>query len=223
MIERTDNTIRVMVTGHRRFSYPSEAENERFGILIRNWLNDQLTSLVTNTDTDVEIEAVSGMALGADTIFANLALLHDTGLVAAIPFRYQCGWKRERKRNGNIRYHRVSNKGYWAMHYAGEYFEILTKAKKIVEVDKVKGYAMPRVEPHIYHPAKFNIRNKWMVDYTLAGKNGVCLAIHSGKPGGTANCVALAKQAGLQVIQYWPTHQELDRLKYNNDVSDIPF
>ena len=227
MIKQSNSTIRIMVTGHRKYDHDYNA-NRRIELLVGFWLSSQLNRL-NSYKTDLEIEAISGMALGADLNFADHAAgLSNIELVAALPFRYQSGYKRLRRQHTTPYYKRVSHRT-WPLGAARAYFALLSKAKEIVEVDKVKGYAMPRVAPHSYHPAKFNIRNKWMVDYTLAGMNGVCLAIWSGRPGGTANCVALAKEAGLHVVQYWPTQHEIEHARMDalprepESYDDLPF
>ena len=203
--------------------------NTRIELLVGFWLTNQLNR-INDYDTELNIEAISGMALGADLTFAAYAATcSNIELIAALPFRYQSGYKRQRSHGRRSIYYKRVNPKAWPLITVRGYFDLLSQAKEIVEVDKVKGYAMPRVEPHTYHPAKFNIRNKWMVDYTLAGVNGICLAIWSGRPSGTANCVAQAKKAGLHIVQYWPTKREIESPDLQRPVpsperyEDIPF
>lgn len=69
----------VMVTGHRKFT-PDETE----------WLEPMLYSTIRRLKRFHGLEeAISGMALGADTIWAEAALVEEIPLAAYIPFEVQ--------------------------------------------------------------------------------------------------------------------------------------
>jgi len=119
-------------------------------------------------------EAISGMALGSDTIFANAVLeLKEEGypikLVCAIPCRgFTSKWPKES---------------------VEEYAKIVKKA------DFVK-----LVVDDAYAPAHMQARNKWMVDRIAKDSSGLGVAIWSGEPGGTANCIKYLKKKNVSVL-----------------------
>lgn len=107
-------------------------------------------------------EAITGMALGADTLWALAALQQGIPLTAAIPFRGQ-----------ELR---------WPTRSQNIYNQILKAATKIVYV-----HDEPAPTEH-YKVAKYmQDRNVWMVDH--ADK---LLAVWDGSSGGTKNCIVYA-------------------------------
>lgn len=53
-----------------------------------------------------------------------------------------------------------------------------------------------------YNPAKMQARNEWMVD-----RAGTVLALHGGRPGGTANCVDYAREKGREILNIWREYE----------------
>lgn len=120
------------------------------------------------------IHCISGMALGADTIFAE-AVVHmknlgwPVQLIAAVPFKGQ--------------------ESRWNAKSQAKYHEILRQADQIKVVCD-GGYS----------PAKMQIRNEWMVNnshFTLAIWSGT-------QKGGTWNCIQYARRMGKVVWHLHP-------------------
>lgn len=114
-------------------------------------------------------EAITGMALGVDTVFALAVLeLRDKGypihLYCAIP----C----------------IGQDNRWPWSSKKQYHDILNQADTVTMVSN---------EP--YSPYLMQKRNEYMVD--LSDK---VIAVWNGMPGGTANCIQYAKDAGKKII-----------------------
>jgi uncharacterized phage-like protein YoqJ len=75
----------------------------------------------------------------------------------------------------------------WGKQAQGLYYRILDRAKDVVYV-----------EQGAYAAWKMQSRNEWMVS-----KADLVLALFSGAPGGTANCVDYASRAGVPVWNLW--------------------
>ncbi len=129
------------------------------------------------------MQCISGMALGADTIFAE-AVIHMKALdwpiqlIAAVPFAGQ-----ESRWNGSAK---------------AKFHAILSQA----DVVKV-------VSPGGYSAHKMQTRNQWMVDnshFTLAVWNGV-------QKGGTWNCIQYARQQGKVIWHLHPETLECQILE----------
>lgn len=99
-----------------------------------NFIKDRIIDILNNTDTDT---IITGMALGADTLFAlvGLEMPKIQKIIAAIPFEGQ--------------------ETMWPSNSQNRYHWILSQPK----VEKVY------VSEPGYHPAKMQIRNQWMVDH----------------------------------------------------------
>lgn len=65
--------------------------------------------------------------------------------------------------------------------------KILPLADEVVYVDTLPDYAFSSVENGVYHPAKMQLRNRYMVD-----NSGIVVAVYDGTKGGTGNCVKYA-------------------------------
>jgi len=62
-------------------------------------------------------------------------------------------------------------------------------------VDSIEGYEFKGVPVGEYHPAKMQIRNRYMVN-----NSDIVIAVWNGSKGGTANCVNYAKKQGKEII-----------------------
>ena len=60
------------------------------------------------------------------------------------------------------------------------------------------------VSPGAYASWKFERRNEWMVDHADR-----VVALWSGAPGGTARCVAYARQTGTPIDNIWARWRNL--------------
>lgn len=77
--------------------------------------------------------------------------------------------------------------------------ELLKKHEKQADitlcVDTVVGYQLNNIKEKIYHPAKMQKRNEYMVD-----NSQFLVAVHNGdEEGGTANCIKYAKSKGNEI------------------------
>ena len=147
----------VGVTGHRPnklWGYGEEAKipEEKMRVYFMNTLLGMKAT-----------EAITGMALGVDTIYARAVLgLKDMGydvkLTCAIPCRnHNSKWKSQKA--------------------IDEYNYILSRADKVVLVSDCD-----------YNNAVMQLRNEWIVD-----NSDVIIAVWDGSKGGTDNCVKYAK------------------------------
>lgn len=121
---------RVMVTGHR------DVRGDR-AIAVRESLRQVLTGLRARRETLV---ALSGMAIGADIEFAEVALDLGIPLVAAIPLEGQ--------------------DSVWPEHARRRYHNVLVRAVCIVEVWKDPLYLRATVN------ARLHARNLWLIDHS---------------------------------------------------------
>ena len=77
-----------------------------------------------------------------------------------------------------------------------EYINMLRKANKVVRVDRLENYKIKGLEQDIYHPAKMQKRNEYMIDNC-----NILIALWNGTSGGTKNCINYAKKKeNVQII-----------------------
>lgn len=122
---------------------------------------------------------ITGMALGIDTLVANIAVERNIPFIAAIPFKGQ---------------HRV-----WIGKSQGLYHILLSKAEqiKIVDSNKIGNYKYYLTLPETaFQPAKMHKRNQWMVDNC-----DVLIAIWDGSQGGTYSCIEYATRMKKRIIR----------------------
>jgi len=169
-----DNRFTICVTGHR--------PGQLFGYDIKSSKYDKIKRVLRNTMISISNSAyekcgvdtfryMSGMALGIDTIFFELALelRQSSGeftieTAAAIPFRGQ-----EFK---------------WPYESRKHYHELLEQADEIITVCK-----------GAYEPWKLQRRNEFMVDHS----DSVIAVYNGSKVGGTYNCVQYAKKLNKDI------------------------
>ena len=170
-----DNRFSLCVTGHR--------PNQLFGYdiyskkydLIREKLEKVMVSESQRAYDKYGVDTfryISGMALGIDTIFFEIALWlrehsgdFTVEVVAAVPFLGQeSAWPKESRK---------------------QYHELLEQADETIVVSKGG-----------YEPWKMQRRNEFMVDHS-----DVVLAVYNGaKFGGTKNCVDYAQKQNKELI-----------------------
>ena len=116
---------------------------------------------------------ISGMALGIDTLWAELAVKLGVPLIAALPFKGQ---------------HTA-----WPSKSQDRYWNLLKQANQIHICDTNKTYTKFEdfLEADIteFTGSKMQKRNIWMVD-----ECNLLVAVWNGTPGGTANCVNYANE-----------------------------
>ena len=174
--------IRIAFTGHRKdkldlYNHP---ENE---VKIRLELTKVITEIIKTTKPNEVIYFYSGGALGFDQIafdvVERLKKMFKTRTIVNevdVPFENQYTvWSEEEQR---------------------EYINMLRKANKVVRVDRLENYKIKGLEQDIYHPAKMQKRNEFMVDNC-----DILIALWNGTSGGTKNCINYAKKKeNVQII-----------------------
>ena len=198
-------TRHIMVTGHRKF----DADRVRIENQMRIYLQDKKTEYP-------ELVAITGMAFGADLLFARSAFAVRVPFIAAVPFAYQCGWRpKEIHPNEDLglpdvsrwqeNYETSPGKIHWPWHSASEYFRMLQQASQVVYVDEEEGYKLRGVATKIYHPAKMRMRNNWMIAHA-----DEALAIYDGRgKGGTFNALSTLQKEGKTYTVINPVRRPL--------------
>lgn len=125
---------------------------------------------------------ISGMALGADTLFAEAVLECKRAglpinLVCAVPFTGQ--------------------EGNWPAKSQERFRGILSRADQ-VEI----------VSPGKYSPAKMQVRNEWMVEHAMV----VMAVWDGKQSGGTWNCIQYARQRNRWMVQLHPQGLTIERM-----------
>ena len=162
--------MKICVTGHR----PNKLYGYNLSDIRWQKLKEQFKTILVENDCT---EAITGMALGVDTVFA-LAVLelksdgYDIKLHCAIPCKnHSCKWIKES---------------------VDQYNNILEKADivKLVSDEEYKPWLMQK-------------RNEYMVNL-LTSDNDFLIALWDGTPGGTANCIRYAKKLNKRIIYINP-------------------
>jgi uncharacterized phage-like protein YoqJ len=118
----------LAATGHR----PNKLRNEWDGAgPMSLWIQDEMKKIVLREKPDIMI---SGMALGVDQIWAELAIMMNVPLIAAIPFRGQ--------------------ESIWSPPQQNKYKILLKKARHVENVSGESHYARSFMDK----------RNEWMVN-----------------------------------------------------------
>lgn len=159
--------MKICVTGHRPEKlYGYDLSDPRWQELKLKFKK----LLIENNCT----EAITGMALGTDTIFALSVLeLKDEGYNIKLHCAIPCKGQTSKWVNPDD---------------VARYFNIYDRAD-IVKI----------VSDKPYNPYLMQIRNEYMVD--LADK---IIAVWDGSPSGTGNCVKYALEKGKEIIKIEP-------------------
>ncbi len=159
--------MKVMVTGHR----PPAIGGYRTPNPTEQWIRNNLRLLLRGMkERNPDLEAITGMALGADQIFAEVCIELEIPFIAAVPLEGQ--------------------ESKWPSESRARYDQTISKAKKVVVVDKIRSYHSDRFG------GKLALRNKSMVDHS-----DKAIAVWDGSDGGTANCVQLLLRKGRKFVQ----------------------
>lgn len=120
--------MKIAVTGHRPSKLGYEYNlNGPFSTFIRDKLREIIVSHKPKT-------MISGMALGVDTIWAELAIENQVPLIAAIPF--------------------IGQESHWPEDAQNKYNKILNHELTTIQVICGPGYSAYKMQK----------RNEWMVD-----------------------------------------------------------
>lgn len=190
----------VVATGHRPQSLPGGFKNRELHQRIKKWINRKF--LESQADY-----AISGMAIGMDQWFAEECIALNIPFTAALPFEGQ------------------ENK--WPPRSQEHYRWLLSKATKIVYVDREPGYISDSVSPGVYHPYKMLKRNEWMVDQLKEGDKIFSL-FKGGEKGGTYQCLKYAKRvcSGVYHCNLNPENMQSSGkllVQMSEDFDDVPF
>lgn len=182
-IDVREIAIRVGFTGHRpeKLGY-YDYSNERNTSII-NELYHNILDIVNKHEKSTFI---SGGALGVDT-FAHLCVSKiqrsnpqlDIINILAVPFKNQF-----------IRWNNNDIKLYSKMNDMSD---------EVIYVDTLDKYRVKGVEEEIYHVAKMQKRNEYMVDNC-----DILIAVWDGTKGGTGNCVEYARKKDKSIIYLNP-------------------
>jgi len=159
----------IMVTGHRPdklwgYNYNSYNQPKEY-----QRLREKIREAIEASKAQV---AISGMALGVDTIFTQecIELSQIEKIIATIPcYGQESIWRNESKK---VYYELLKNEKVMPYHVAKEYYN---------------------------NKSLLHNRNEWMVEQTKKC-GGIVLAIWDGSEGGTGNCVQCAKEHGISPI-----------------------
>ena len=194
--------MKISVTGHRPNKlYGYDLNDPRY-----TTMKDNFKKLLKENECT---EAITGMALGVDTIFALAVLeLKDEGydilLHCALPCNRQCSkWNKE----SIDQYYEILSKAdtiYGMEESKEKYVElILEKEDGEYVLLKKKDVKFPITKEmkylQVYKPYLMQVRNEYMVN--LADK---VIAVWDGTSGGTGNCVAYAEKKKKEIIRITP-------------------
>lgn len=172
--------VRICFTGHRPDKlggyewYSDKNQQIRFNL-------SMLMQRFINKNKDKQIEVMLGGALGLDQFAFDVChrIKEDDPdkikLIMCIPFADQYV--------------------KWPSHCQDRYFEQCQLADKRIYVDREEGYQLKGIDSGIYHVAKLQKRNAYMVD-----RSDVVFAIWDGSKGGTANCVNYARKKKKTIV-----------------------
>ncbi len=127
--------MKVMVTGHR----PPKIGGFQVPNPIEHWVRVNLRAVLGRMrEKYPDLEAISGMALGTDQVFAEICLEMGIPFHAAVAFRGQ--------------------ESRWPASSQDLYRSLLGRAKQVVVVDELPEYRSESFG------AKLAVRNVWMID-----------------------------------------------------------
>lgn len=180
--------INICVTGHRPsnpnlggYNWDSD-KNQRIMLKLYQTVED-----ILKENPDEIVNCIEGGALGIDQMFfrsCEVLRAKYPGritLEVAIPFRNQ------------------PNK-WFDKSDIERYYNQMDSADSYTQVDCLSEYHLKGIMDGIYHTAKMQQRNRYMVD-----KADIVIAVWDGSPkGGTSNCVNYAKKINKTIIRIDP-------------------
>lgn len=176
--------MNIAITGHR----PNKLGNDYdLKSPLIQWIKDQIIRRVTHFHCHEDVTCITGMALGIDTLFAQIAVELGHPFIAAIPMKGQ-----ERM---------------WPEKSQDLYHHYLARAQKIyvTDINKYVTYSEFLDLPFtLYSPFKMQKRNEWM---TNTGDE--IIGVWDGTSGGTANCIKYAEKVGKPITIINPNNFKL--------------
>lgn len=119
------------------------------------------------------------MALYYDTACCIAAIELNIPFVACVPFGLQ--WCK------------------WTKPHQERYFDLLSKATRVVYVDELDKYRVNGVSDGLYHPAKLHKRNEYIIDNV----DHVLAYYDNSGSGGTANAIRYANKLKLPITNIY--------------------
>lgn len=196
------------VTGHR----PSDKYNTKFMFDFKNVktleIRDKLLVEFENLILKENIKGfITGGALGFDQIcFWVVEILKKKypyiKNILAIPFeKFNYSWKAYdckqcfyiSKNNEDFKSNKCNKCTF--KNTQELYYKMLNRADEVILVDTKEGYKFDKVEIGEYHVSKLNIRNKYLVDFSVK-----TIAYYNGMPSGTGNCIKYAIEKNHKII-----------------------
>lgn len=187
--------MKIAITGHR----PNKLDNDYDlkSPLIQAIKNEILCKLIELDNINDKFTLITGMALGIDTLFAQIAIEHNIPFIAAIPFKGQ--------------------ESIWLKQSKLIYYNILEKASKIYIVNEDRYAEFKEFNNYIPIPIGQNAisalmqqRNIWMVDNC-----DKLISVWDGTSGGTANCVKYALSKGFIMNRLMKADKEIYQINPN--------
>lgn len=178
-------------TGHRPNRLGGYDWDSNKNIQIRFNLSIFIQKIIKE-NPDTKFHMKFGGALGFDQFAFDVCYkLREQGypisLEVCIPFKQQ--WSK------------------WSKEDSARYYKQLKLANKLAYIDMHENYKMLNIPADIYHPAKMQKRNEYMVD-----ESDVVIALWDGSKGGTANCVSYALKTCKTVLIINPDSWEIKEL-----------
>lgn len=168
--------MKIAFTGHR----PNKLNNDyEFTSPLMQWIKSQIQDYVANLiypKPNEEHLIITGMALGIDTLAAQIAIEMNIPFMAAIPFKGQ--------------------ESKWPMRSQHTYLHLLQQAKiiSVCDIERTMTYEeYIKLEKGMYLSSKFQKRNEFMVDTC-----DTLIAVWDETPGGTANCITYAQKMNIE-------------------------
>jgi len=181
--------MKAMITGHR----PPKLGGYQTPNPIEQWVRASLRALLAKLLRDrPDLKMITGMALGADQICAEVCIDLGIPFIAAVPFEGQ--------------------EGRWPEQSQSKYRELLEQAERVVVVDEIATYHTDRSVA-----GKMERRNHWMLDHT----DDLVIAVWNGTPGGTGNAVAGARERSHKILRLNPSTQTISTEKPLPDALDM--
>jgi uncharacterized phage-like protein YoqJ len=175
--------ITICFTGHRPDKLGGYDWDSKKNILIMQKIVDIVEKLIINENAKTFI---FGGALGIDQMAFECVKkiqehwCHDLKMILAVPFEQQAiKWFKKEDVD------KYNSQKEWA--------------DEIVYVDTVPGYEYKSFDVGLYHPAKMDLRNRWMVD-----NSDMVFAVYNGTKGGTNNCLNYARMKNKKVTGFNP-------------------
>lgn len=187
--------MQLGITGHR----PQKLGKGFNDYFFHRHIKEHLLVKIQDLAPDV---IYTGMALGVDQWTAEVAIKCGIPFVAALPFKNQdCKWSPK-----------------FRQHYQW----LLSKAARVVLVDREPGYISQHALPDVYSSDKMMARNRWIVEQLNA--NDTLLAVCNDTNSGTWHTITTAYNANKALRILILRTSNLEWTRYETFLDDeLPF